>query len=258
MTETEYRAHPGVNQSTLWEMRKSPAHYRYALEHPETDTPALRMGKALHAAVLQPESFKKDYTVLPDHINRRTKAGQEEYLSMLAAGKTILTVEEWARIEAMAQAIRTDAAAAELLTDCRTEVPIFWDDQQTGIQCKARLDAYKPGIIVDVKSCESAATNDFLRKALHYGYDLQAAHYTRGAEAVFQQGEPEFFFVAVEKAPPYAVNVLHASVTFIDRGAWRLIGFLEKLKHCRETGTWPGYGEHDLILPEWATVPDDE
>ena len=50
MTEKEYREHPGVNKSTLWEIRKSPAHYKWALENPSegavtfgltaTETPA--------------------------------------------------------------------------------------------------------------------------------------------------------------------------------------------------------------------------
>ena len=256
MTESEYRAHPGVNQSTLWEMRKSPAHYRYALEHPEPETAALRMGRALHAAILQPEVFKAEYAAIP--ANRRTKAGQEEMTALQASGKVLLSSEELSRVEAMTQAVRGDKEASALLEGCEKELPVFWTDPQTGIQCKARLDAYKPGVIVDIKSCDTALTEDFLRKALHYGYDVQAAHYSRGVEAVFHCSEPDFYFIAVEKSPPYAVNVLQASVTFIDRGAWRLIGFLDKLKACLESGEWPGYGKHDLILPEWATVPDDE
>ena len=38
MTEQEYRAHQGINKSTLWEIKRSPAHYKYLLEHPIEDT----------------------------------------------------------------------------------------------------------------------------------------------------------------------------------------------------------------------------
>ena len=55
MTEQEYRNHYGVNKSTLWEIRKSPKHYKWLLEHPGEDTPALRIGRAIHMAVLQPD-----------------------------------------------------------------------------------------------------------------------------------------------------------------------------------------------------------
>ena len=42
MTEKEYRAAEGVNKSTLWNLRRSPAHYKYFLDHPQEDTAAFR------------------------------------------------------------------------------------------------------------------------------------------------------------------------------------------------------------------------
>ena len=42
MTEKEYRSAEGVNKSTLWNLRRSPAHYKYFLDHPQEDTAAFR------------------------------------------------------------------------------------------------------------------------------------------------------------------------------------------------------------------------
>ena len=50
MTEQEYRQAEGVNKSTLWELRKSPAHYQYILTHQREDTPALRIGSPFRCA----------------------------------------------------------------------------------------------------------------------------------------------------------------------------------------------------------------
>ena len=260
MTEEEYRAAPAVNKSTLWWIRKSPAHYKNALDNPPADTPAWRTGRAIHAAILQPALFKEHYAILPAGIDRRTKAGREEYNDFIseAGDKEILTEEEAATIERIAQAVRKDKAAAALLEGCQVETPIFWTDQATGIECKCRVDAMKPGIAVDLKSCADASTGAFLRDALKYGYDVQAAHYLRGIRSQNGGQRVEWYFIAIEKAEPFAVNVIHASDGFIDRGTWQLMGLLDKLKECREAGAWPGYGENELILPEWAEIPDDE
>ena len=260
MTEEEYRAAPAVNKSTLWQIRRSPAHYRYALENPPADTPAWRVGRAIHAAILQPRQFKKMYATIPGGLDRRTKEGRAAYDAYIATAgdKELLTADECAMVERIAQAVRSDKAAAALLEGCQTETPIFWTDQATGIECKCRVDAMKPGIAVDLKSCADASTNAFLRDALKYGYDVQAAHYLRGIRGQNGGQMVEWYFIAIEKAEPYAVNVIHATDGFIDRGTWQLMGLMDKLKECREAGEWPAYGENELILPEWAEIPDDE
>ena len=260
MTEEEYRAAPAVNKSTLWWIRKSPAHYKHALDNPPADTAAWRMGRAIHAAILQPRQFRKMYVTLPMGLDRRSKEGRAAYDAFIAnaGGKELLTEEEARTIEQIAQAVRSDKHAAALLENCQTETPIFWTDQATGIECKCRVDAMKPGIAVDLKSCADASTAAFLRDALKYGYDVQAAHYLRGIKSI-NGGKPvDWYFIAIEKAEPYAVNVIHATDGFIDRGTWQLMGLLDKLKECREAGEWPAYGENELILPEWAEIPDDE
>ena len=259
MTEQQYRKHPGVNKSTLWEMRKSPAHYKYALEHQtEKDTPALRFGRALHTAILQPEEFKSHYVVAPD-IDRRTKSGKEEWERFLYenAGKEVLSQDDCDTISGMYESVWNDDAAADLLDGCLTETPLFWTDEATRIRCKCRLDAHKDGIVVDLKSCADAATGRFVKDAMKYGYDVQAAHYLRGYKAKYGSNA-EFWFLCVEKTPPYAVNVIKASDAFVDRGTWQLIDLMDKLSDCRKHRKWPGYGRNELVLPEWAMIPDDD
>ena len=100
MTEAEYRAAPGVNKSTLWNLRRSPAHYKYFLDNPREDTAAYKFGRAVHAAILTPAAYKRDFVVLPESIDRRTKAGKEEYQAFIeaSAGKEILSAEDAVRV----------------------------------------------------------------------------------------------------------------------------------------------------------------
>jgi hypothetical protein len=262
MTEEEYRSHSAVNKSTLWEIRKSPAHYKYALEHPGKDTPALKLGRAIHMAILQPDDFNKHYALAPG-FDRRTKSGKEMYEQFMAThgGMELINQDDYDMIIGMYESVWNDPAASKLLTGCRFETPMFWTDEATGIECKCRLDAHKEteslGIVIDLKTCADASTATFMRESLRYGYDVQTAHYLRGYRMVFDR-PADFYFIAVEKTPPYAVNVIRATDGFIDRGTWQLIDMMDKLADCRRTDNWPGYGENELVLPEWASIPDGD
>ena len=259
MPEEEYRKDPAVNKSTLWEMRKSPAHYKYALDHPQPDTPALKFGRALHMAVLEPEAYSKRYIVSID-ADRRTKAGREQWDAFLAANadREIISKEDHDVITEMYETVWREAW--KTLMDTAREIPAFWTDEATGIQCKCRWDAMSNKLgrytVVDLKTCADASTAAFTKDALRYGYDVQAAHYLRAYRAMYGV-HADFYFVCVEKTPPYAVNVIKASDSFVERGTWILMDLLEKVKECRRMQSWPCYGNSEMVLPEWAVIPDD-
>lgn len=261
MTEQEYRENPAVNKSTLWYMRKSPLHYKHAVENPGKDTPALRIGRAIHAAILTPDEFEAEYAVEPK-IDRRTKEGKELYARFLMEneGKNTLSMEENETVQAIAEAVRKNREAAALLEGCVTELPLLWTDEATGIACKCRVDALRKDktIAVDLKTCQNADTDSFARDAIKYGYDVQAAHYLRGVKSINGNKPVEWYFIAVEKAEPYAVNVIKAGDDFLDRGTWQLISLMDKLQACRESNEWPGYGTNELILPAWAGMIGEE
>lgn len=255
MTEQEYRAAEGVNKSTLWAMRRSPAHYRWLLDNPSPDTAALKLGRAVHAAVLTPEIFASDYAVVPDGIDRRTKSGKEAYEAFIlsSAGKEILSADDAELARAIAAAVAASDDAMELLQGTEREVPLFWDDQETGLRCKCRVDAFSAerGIMIDLKTCTDASTEAFTREALKFGYHVQAAHYVAGFYERFGK-VPDWWFIAVEKSPPYAVNVLSADDAFICCGEGIRSELMHKVKKCREADQWPGYGVNQIFLPAWA------
>lgn len=254
MTDAEYRAAKGVNKSTLWNMRKSPAHYKYYLENEREDTAAFKMGRAIHAAVLTPAAFRRGYAILPDGIDRRTKAGKEAFAEFEAesSGKEILSHDEGEQVAAIAKAVRGTPEVREILRQTIREKPLFWTDDETGLVCKCKADAISPkrDIMVDLKTTTDAETAAFTREALRYGYDVQAAHYAAGFLSTYGI-YPEWYFIAVEKSPPYAVNVLRADGAFMDHGALIRMELLQKVKECQESGSFPGYGMNDMYLPAW-------
>ena len=137
------------------------------------------------------------------------------------------------------------------------EMSYFWTDEETGLPCKVRPDSINHNlkIIVDYKTCDNAETQYFMRKAIDLGYDLQASYYLDGVNA--NTGEDYIFvFIAHEKKPPYAVNILQADDTFIRSGREVYKAMLQTYKDCFESGNWYGYlGVENQInslgVPKW-------
>lgn len=259
MTEQEYNKAPGIRRSLLWEIRRSPAHLKWRMENPPEATPALIFGQALHAAVLTPEDYGRQFAVMPC-TDRRTKAGREawEAAAAEAQGRTQIAFDWAEQIADMVQAVRGNPMAARLL-DGPHETSYFWADALTGEGCKCRTDAETDigdmHLIVDVKTCQDASTDAFMRDALHYGYDVQAAMYTDGVRTVTDR-DAMFVFIAVEKTPPYAVNILQADTLFMQHGQDRYRHLLGLYHECRQRNQWPGYTGFDgdiasLGLPAW-------
>ena len=259
MTEQEYNQAPGIRRSLLWELRRSPAHLKWRMENPPEATPALIFGQALHAAVLTPEDYGRQFAVMPN-VDLRTKAGHEawEAAAAEAQGRTQIAFDWAEQIAGMVQAVRDNPMAVRLL-DGPHETSYFWADTLTGEACKCRTDAETDigdmHLIVDVKTCQDASTAEFMRDAIRYGYDVQAAMYTDGVRTVTDR-ESMFVFIAIEKNPPYAVNILQADTLFMQHGQDRYRHLLGLYHECRQRNQWPGYTGFDgdiasLGLPAW-------
>ena len=132
MTNKEYRQDPGISRSDLFEMRKSPLHFQYQMTHPKEDTPALLFGRALHKMILEPGDFESEFAVCPT-VNRRTKAGQEQYAAFMAEneGKDIVSQDDYEVMCEMAEVINKHQLANKLLTG-EHEQSFFWTDPDTG------------------------------------------------------------------------------------------------------------------------------
>ena len=253
---TDYNSINAVNKSTLWEMRKSPLHYWHLMhDTPKEDTAAMKFGRAAHAKLLQPKAFDDLYIVAPE-CDKRTKEGKQIWADLLASGKEVISSADMETIMAMEKEFAPVRNRFLWNEEYHTEKTLVWTDTETGVDCKGRADVIMPNIIIDYKTTANASTDAFLREALRYGYDLQAAMYMEGARANGYKPQG-FVFIAQEKTAPYLINVLYAGAAFLDRGAWILRDLLAKYKECRDTDYWPGYGTNELILPEWEVIGDE-
>jgi hypothetical protein len=219
------------------------------------------IGVAAHLAVLEPKR-QAESTVLIEAGDYRTTKAREARDAARTAGKVPLLPYQFDIVRAIAGSIRAHPIASQAFAGGGAEVTLIWHDGETGIPCKARPD-YLPGHerwLVDLKTALSANPRSWRDQAYRLGYHARAAWYLDGAEAVLGQAPEEYWFVIVEKEPPYLVSVLSFDN---DALAW---GRIANRKACERfavsaaANDWPGYRDpgqnHDrafrIGLPPWA------
>lgn len=258
MTEQEYNKAEGIRRSSLWKMKRSAAHFFYELNNPPEPTPALMLGEAVHTAVLGDyDEFWKRFSVIGSDL--RTKTGREARDAALASGKAILTEDMFQTVDGIVESV-FDCDPARRLLAGEHETAYFWTDEPTGERCKCRTDSEVDidGVhyIVDLKTCTDASTEAFRRDVFKYGYHVQAAMYCEGVKHV-KGVNSRFKFIAVEKSPPYAINILELNEDVMLKGYDTFRELLGIYHQCKTFNEWPdfcGFGKEDtnvISLPPW-------
>lgn len=255
----------GVNWSGLKLLLKSPAHYRAnLLAKKQPDSDARKRGRAVHAAVLEPEKFRAEFVT---YYGRRAGKVWEAFAAE-HAGAEILTEAMEDRCLAIAEAVRGHAPARPYLTGGRSELSLEWLFTREAMgpvegyetRCKSRLDfVAMAGAIVDLKTTRDSSPGGFGREVARYSYHCQAAFYVDAYFAATGQRLP-YVWVAVEAEEPFVPQVYRLTPEAYELGRSAYIGLLDKLNDCTRLNSWPGYGEGELAveLPAWMLPDDDE
>lgn len=208
----------------------------------QEETATMRKGTALHAAVLEPKSFDSLYRIGPE-ANRNTREWKSFAAQCDADGVIPLKPSESADIIGMRDSLWRDQAISKILNACESrELSIFWNDPQTGLYCKARLDIYgeKHAGLLDLKGTGDAEPDKFENTAFNQGYHIQIPWYTRGARAAGLEVNKSGI-LAVEFEADYTPCIFEVSGDLFERGMKEIQNALPLLAECKETGIWPGY-----------------
>lgn len=253
----EIQNHP-ISWSRLKHYDRSPAHFIENWLNPPEPSPAMTLGSALHCLALEPDKFDARYAVAPAGVDRRTKAGKEEWAAFEEAskGKTVLSAEQMEQARGMADAIAASNAASRALAMCpHREHAIEWIDPVTDLPCKGVLDAWGDRWIIDIKTTDDASARAFARTVANYQYHGQGAFYLDGLALTSPPTGPRYFLlVAVEKSTPYGVRVYSCSQDMIVTGRQLYLKLLGRHAECVSAGKWPGYPDEvaPIDLPAWA------
>jgi hypothetical protein len=219
------------------------------------------IGTAAHLAVLETGQFaaRTELIEAPDYRSSRARELREK---ARADGKVPLLLWQHDIVRAIAGSIRAHPIAGQAFSDGLPEVTLTWSDEATGVPCKARVD-WLPrhgGWLTDLKTAVTANPRVWRDQAYRLGYHARAAWYLDGAETAIGRRPEEYWFVVVEKEPPYLVSVMAFDEAALDWG--RLINrrACELFRRAADRGDWSGYREPQadrdrafrVGLPPWA------
>lgn len=258
-TNAEYHAADGISKSDLDLIHKSPAHYKahYKAARHE-DTPALKLGTAIHTLVLEPARFVAEYDFIEG--DRRTKAVKDAIKDAEAAGKIILTKEEFDAVSGMRDSFFKNKIAATLIDGATIEHSVF--SELDGVRVKCRPDGWstEKGVLFDLKSTEDASPEGFARTVAKYRYHVQDAFYRHVVASATNcdADDLSFIFIAVEKKPPFAVALYTLDELAKLQGWVSAREDLRTFREASERDNWPGYSPkiETLALPRWAVESD--
>lgn len=271
--DDEYFSWPAMSQSTLrLAIDGSMRHVRAMLDGHLgfKPTEAMRVGKAIHAALLTPNVFKRDYVIDPrcqaiistgkrkghacGSVARHTNKDGSSFACGLHTCPGDIPIvnlvrrEDMETIDGLRASIQSHPAVRVLRQRGGSEVCVIASID--GLPFKAKLDRYSPStnaappIVVDLKKhpVMTGTTRDLQRRMRDYLLDLQAYAYTRVIREL--TGEtPAFVWVFLEDGPPYDVQCRQASPLTIELGRVKFDWCWGQYLQCLRTGRWPGYSD---------------
>jgi len=197
-----------VSNSMLGRLKKSPRHLAHYLKYGSGTSQALEFGRAFHLCILEPEKFSKEVVL---YQGRRAGNDWKDFKSE-KKNFLILNQTEFDSLRYMRDSIISNEIARELIENCKKEVPMVWEDSDTGVLCKGKADGVADDYLLDLKTTREPNLSNFKRSALKYGYDRQSAFYLDGFK------KKEFWFVCIEKDAPNNLVIASVSNEFINRG----------------------------------------
>jgi hypothetical protein len=269
-----YQSLPGLNWSVLKHAITSARHYRLAVDGESAPSDADFSGHhAMHAAVLEPETYADRYRVWSGSA-RRGKAFDEACAADPHVTWLTPSADETAR--AVAAAVAVHPVAGPLLQApvggrAWSEATIVWGEG--GRVYKGRLDRLVWGrdrrVIVDLKAVQSLQPRKMAATVARYHYHGQAAHYAAGLRALeaaqgLAPAPIDAYLVCYETRPIVDVGVYYLGSHELDGAIWTGARLrdeaIARIAAAETAGVWPGQAPETvaLELPAWAYGDDDD
>lgn len=254
MPDEEYFAIDRVSSSSVRTFKRNRREYylQYvSKELPDKDSPALRIGSAVHAWALEGiEAYEERFTVGPDCDIRSIK--WREFCEAVPQGITVLHPKREARlVRYMVDRLWNNHRFRSTMEEINPEMEqaAFFDYQ--GWECKAKLDAFgqrEDGtyVLVDLKTCGDSSPPGFQESADKWHYIDQLAFYVEALRACGIEGKIETWFATVDKKFPVAAAMYEIKDHQIYLGSLENKHNLNEIRKCYDTGDWSC--EHELAV----------
>lgn len=279
-TEREY-----ISSSLLKIYAKSPRAAKYAMEHPQEETDAMRFGSLFHDLMAYLAESKGDWQrgyaewlhglarfdppknpKTNDYYGATTKAYAEAYQKFLAdnEGKTIVKTTDSDLASDMAYALLNNCGATseqvrKLLKWAKAVEVSYFYETEDGIKLKVRPDLLTRDKLIDWKTCslDTLDEENIARQIIKYRYDVSLSMYQYVLHEITGKWYKPYL-VFVTKSEPYDAMIADISewcyryepeidFTSIGVGAMEFKRLLDLHTQCVKNNEWPGA---ESALPE--------
>lgn len=262
ITRADYDKLEGINHSKLKHFKNSIKHGHYRLSEKIAQTPAMRLGTAIHTLVLEPHKYQSEYCI-GGPINPKTEttygSGTKkfaEWMEEQGEDKIFLSNQDAEKANAISQAVKRNEDAARVLRQSNLkECAMTWVDEETGFKCKCLIDfASTDGrFIGDLKSISGNLTYDSLSSTLYkMDYHQQFSFYNAGAIANGLRPQ-KFLVIFCQTTDEKDVVIAEIGEQSLHYGEMQYRKCLNNYRECIN-GNIKGYHSNQFVLdvPYWA------
>lgn len=255
MPEDQYHRHPALSTTGIKGLLRCPARFRHDRDHGRAPKDSFDLGSAAHTMVLGTGWELAEWT----GEDWRGKEAGEFKAAARAAGKIPILASQMHEVRKMHTRLLDHPAGRYFSSGGISEVSMFWADEETGVECRARADRLtveddRP-LIIDYKTCSDASIHGVRSSVAKYGYNIQQAFYTWG---LIESGlDPDavgsFLFIFQETSAPYPVTMVRLADTAVWLGRQDVRRALELYARCARDDHWPDYADDvtEIDLPRW-------
>jgi len=232
---------------------------------PQADKSHFHFGNAFELALLSPTEYLQSVAVMPEQewfdvvkaanpevkTVRNTTIYKDQHSAWLKAnaGKYHINEtgpESFETIEEMLSSCYQDKVIQALIKNTEYQLSLFWTDPDTGVKLKTRPDICKrkKNVVINLKTTLDGSPQAFSKDMCKYEYPLQAVIEMRGclASGIMDKVD-KYFWLVVEKVPPYNATVYEFGETDIAACSDNLDFLLNKIKKAQDQNNWPGYSD---------------
>lgn len=207
-----------LSTSSLSKLLDSPEDFLKGLKKKETeDSDALRMGKLVHWAYLEPEKFYKLHFVDADRTNAKVyKEAVEKY-----GEQNVFKVKEQRIAEYYIDRLNNKEILKGIRKKCEVEVPAI--KEMLGIPIRGKADMVSEDCIYDLKTTRVNPNKFNWWKVTESNYDLQAFVYCQLFEKDY------FTFIPINKMNGRC-GLMHCSKDVLESGEQKFYKAIEVYK----------------------------
>jgi hypothetical protein len=240
-------------------LETTPRMWKHERDNPEpVSADHFDLGTAVHTLVLGTGAPLVDLGV--DEIRKdEVKKARDAHRD---AGRVPLRSKHYRQAKAMADAVRRNEHATELLSSGEPELSGWYPDPVTGVMLRVRADwvcwtGPHSAILVDLKTTPHETPEAFRKSVNSFGYHAQQAWYQDGFACLGVH--TEFEFIAVCDKPPHPVWRIRLPASAVDVGARMNRRAIDIYAACLESGIWPDWSDytHEIDLPRWGYFRED-